>query len=185
MKKLIFSGIAFLALALIVSCSQDTEMSNVAADEIESPYYAAPEYLSRASYWDGVIGEEVNGQYVITADTLAIKADFEEVLANQGRATTLQEIFIEGQTAVNDPTSKAYFLMGIDKNGITIATMLEKQDFKFFLRTDNGFAKTVTCEGCLTGCNLAYMVINGKSVPYCNENGCSTYNCTKSESEFN
>lgn len=174
----------FTIILTATACSNDAtiqdEPSSANVLSEESQYNEK----SREYYWQGTIGEVIDGNFVITADEALLKADLEEVLANEGRPTTLQELYIEGQVADNDPLDKGYFLLGVDKAGITIGLMLERTGSAFQLMTDNGFTNTVTCEGCVSGCNLRYLNIDGKKVPYCQENGCSEYDCSKSESSF-
>jgi hypothetical protein len=187
MKNSLLKATAFIAATLVVTgCSNDTNDAGINSGNsaaVLSEEQVA-EDMNRAYYWQTDIGQEVDGEYIITADVNLLKADLEEVLANEGRATTLQDIFITGMVADNDPTDKGYFLIGSDKNGQTISLQLEKQDTKFILYNDNGFVKTVSCDGCVSGCNLSYLLINGKRVAYCQENGCSEYDCSKSESSF-
>ncbi|MBF01164.1 hypothetical protein [Flavobacterium coralii] len=187
MKNYLLKTTAFFAVALTATgCSNDATVSDMYMNNSTSVLSdeQVAEDMNRAYYWQSEIGEEVNGEYIITADVNLLKADLEAVLANEGRPTTLQDVFITGMIADNDPTDKGFFLIGSDKNGQTISLQLEKVDTKFILYSDNGFVKTVSCDGCVSGCNLSYLLINGKRVAYCQENGCSEYDCSKSESSF-
>lgn len=184
-RRLLKTTMAICILALTTSCTEDAanDYKNSESTNIDGDYTAF-EKSSRPDYWDGVIGEDINGTYVITIDETLVKKDLEEALKRTGKTTTLQTVEIVSKTASNDGSDIAFFLIGYDNKGITISLMLDKRNNTFLLYNNNGFVKTVTCEGCISGCNLQYLKVNGQRVAYCNENGC-VYDCSKTESEFN
>lgn len=185
-RKLLNTTAIICFLGVLIGCTEDaaTDSINDNATEFNTNNAAAYEKSSRPDYWDGVIGEEVGGDYIITVDEELIKKDFEDALMRANKTTTIENVAIVAKTASNDDNDKAHFLIGTDNKGLTIGLMLSKTGSSFILFKDNGFVKTVTCEGCISGCNLQYLTVNGQRVAYCNENGC-VYNCSKTESEFN
>lgn len=175
MKKILLTTISCMALLLIASCSEDTEISTQTDN-------TSAEFLNRGSNdWGGEIGIERDGRYYITADEAALRADLEEILSQQGITTTLEELTIVEKRLVNSPFEVAYVLLGVDLQNRSVGVQLTKQLSKFVLSELEPVA--TSCSGCPTGCNLSYLLIDGKKVPYCNENGCGL-DCTKSETNL-
>ena len=183
MKKITLKIVAcLLFIAFLGACSN--EDNNIIEDTATGHAFAT---AARSSLWDGIIGtSNGNSTYIITADRSAILADFEDVLRTEGTATSLQSLQIIKKVATNDPTDSAFMLIGTDNIGISIGVMLSLDNGKFYLANPSpgaGAASSVSCRGCTTGCNLEYVKMSGKKVPYCNENGCGEF-CTKSETSF-
>jgi len=174
MKKTILKSLALLLfIAIIGSCSNEENIDSSASKS---------NLAARASVWDGPIGVyKGKNKYQITADTSVIIADFENTLEASGNKTTLQTLDIVKKAAVNDDTSEAYMLVASDNAGTSIGVMLLiKSNNFYFDGGGSGGGTTTICRGCATGCNLSYLLVDGKKFPYCNENGCGEY-CTKSE----
>lgn len=175
MKKNILKSLTLLLLIFTASCSDDTE-AVIMNDE------AAQEFTKKngtESVWDGVIGEERDGAYEITADINVLKQSLEDILKIQESPTTLTSLSIQEKISVNDPSVTNYMLIGSDGNGISIGVPLTKSVINGFtpvFNASNNLRVSISCRGCAEGCNLQYMTIHGKHYPYCNENGCY-YNC--------
>lgn len=169
MKKLLLS-LTCITIAMLSSCSSDSAISTTEDNSTQ--------YANRSTAWDGVIGVESDGKFYVTADEIALRADLEAILDEQGHKTSLGQLSIVEKTIINAPLQKAYILIGTDKENRSIGVSLSLLSQQFVL--DNSLAMATSCTGCAQGCNLQYLLIDGKKVPYCNENGCD-YNCTKSE----
>jgi hypothetical protein len=136
---------------------------------------------------DGVIGIERGSEYVITADANALTAALEDILESQGQPVTIKALEIRKLIASNNTNSEGLMLIGSTGNlgdrSTSIGIMLTKRPGGLYISdSPNGGPRTSTsCTGCAEGCNLMYYDINGRKVPYCQENGCPTYNCKKSE----
>jgi len=172
MKKL-FTLLA-LSMLFLVSCSEDSavEYNN------ESSVAGTSNLAARSAAWNGVIGIEENGVYKITADAAALKADLEDILRSQGYSVTLQSLKIVEKHAGNNTADIGYMLVGADMQRTSIGLFLVKQNNQF---SDMNGPRT-TCSGCPQGCNLSYLLIDGKKIAYCNENGCD-YDCTQSTAD--
>lgn len=182
MKSIIIKSLSCLLLvASLWSCSSDAALQ----EEVNA---SSRENFTKknGSVWQGVIGEDRNGVYVITADTNALKLYLESLLKKDGQNVTIETLAIEKKTSGNNPADSAFMLIGssrsIGGNSTSIGLMLSLARYNFTVSAE---PRTSTmCRGCTDGCNLSYYNINGKRVPYCNENGCSSYNCEKSEIEM-
>ena len=171
MKKLLLSGIACFAITFFAACSSDSAVSTSEDNAVET--------ANRSTEWEGQIGADNRGQYIITADEAVLRADLEAILAEQGINTTLGRLTIIEKAVVNAPEEVAYMLIGSDATGRSVGVPLKKQDLSFSLDEPVNTVAT-SCSGCTSGCNLQYYLVDGKKYPYCNENGC-IYDCTKSE----
>lgn len=186
MKSIITKSCScFLLLLTIWACSSDP----VLQEEVNSS--SRENFIQKSGgVWNGIVGQEINGQYVVTADQGALKVYLQNILKREGISVSLQTIQIEKKIADNNPLDTAFMLIGstsgIGNRDTSIGIMLTQGSSGFFISpTLNGGPQTSTsCRGCTSGCNLSYYTINGKKVPYCNENGCSIYNCEKSETEL-
>ncbi len=184
MKKTILKTVsALFMVALVASCSTDAENEVVVNDNAAGEEFST----ARGNVWDGVIGEEgAPGVYEVTADENALLDDLEDVLSKEGIPTNLRDLQIVEKTASNDPNDRGFFLIGSDYQGTSIGVMLDKNaSGEFYMSTGSkGLSSTSTsCRGCATGCNLSYLTVDGKKVPFCNENGCIN-DCEKSESNY-
>ena len=187
MKKVFLKSLTcLLFLATMISCSTDSttqEPSNKSTTNSINK--------KSNSIWEGVIGIEEYGKYKITADEKALMSYLEYLMDQEGDDVTLEEINIVKQTATNDPTDTAYLLIASGRSGggglpeaVNIGLVLAKEQNTFYIGAglDTGDPIIVTsCRGCSYGCNLRYYTIGKHQVPYCDENGCSRYNCTKRE----
>jgi hypothetical protein len=180
MKKILLKSIACLSLLILIgSCSND---ENTAVDLNESASKSVTQ--KKASYWDGVLGvDRGSGVYQITVDPALIIADFENILQTQGTPASLNSLNIVRKVAANNSLDSGYMMIGSSSSGTSIGVMLQQNGNSFYLDPGTGGQKTTTCRGCATGCNLEYYNIDGKKIPYCNENGC-IYDCTKIETTF-
>lgn len=176
MKKLLPYVLCFFAVMLAASCSEESEITTNADN---GDQFRSRNASWRNSAWDGIIGIERGGEYFVTADENALKADLETVLLEQGMDTEIVHLSIVAQRVVNDPSETAYVLLGRDLNNRSIGVLLDRQSNGFVL-LEPLLTVATSCSGCSSGCNLQYLLIDGKKVPYCNENGC-VYDCTKSE----
>lgn len=185
MKKSTLKQLQLFLLLLLVAVSCSTEDTKTPSEEANLKNNdVATAVAQQGSYWNGPIAEEKNGQYIFIVDTLLIKSDLEVVLNDMGFQTSIQELDIVDKVATNDSLSKTPFLIGKDNNGVTIARMLKKVNYNLQVqRNDLNMMVNITCTGCIDGCNIDYLHINGKSVPYCNENGCSRYDCSETRSD--
>ncbi|OYQ43803.1 hypothetical protein CHU92_02950 [Flavobacterium cyanobacteriorum] len=184
MKKNITKGISFLFIAaMIISCSQEstaTDESVVVAGDNPVQNYA------RGSVWDDVLGiDNQDGTFSIVPDKQLLLKDMQDILDKGGMPTTLVDIIIVEKSAVNNPSDKALMIVGLDNQGTSIGIWLRRaQQESFELVLDKTFDLiAIACRGCTDGCNLQYLTIDGKKVPYCNENGCMI-DCDKLESSF-
>lgn len=177
MKKITLFFVAF-TMFFAVGCSDEnpTEINNIQETSEDLHRLAG-----RGTIWDGEIGVENNGLYKITADEEILKADLEKILREEGKSVTLQTLDIRKLTASNDINDSAYLLIATDAARISIGVFLrlDRSVFTF----DNSYVSSASCEGCPQGCNLNYLIIDGKRVPFCNEMGCM-YDCTKTETGF-
>lgn len=187
MKKVFLKSLTcLLFLATLISCSSDSVTQETSNKSVNNSINK-----KSGSIWEGVIGVERDGEYVITADQDALMSYFEYLLKEEGDIVEFDEIKIVKQTATNDPTDSAYMLIASSgKTGgglpeaVNIAVILTKGLNGFYLGAglEVGDPIIVTsCRGCSYGCNLRYYTIGKHQVPYCDENGCSRYNCTKRE----
>lgn len=185
MKKFFLKSLTcLLFLTTMISCSTD----NVTQEQSNE---TSRDNLNKkgGSIWEGVIGVERDGQYVITADKEALMSYLEYLMKQDGDVVEFDTIDIEKLTATNDPANTAFMLIANGRVGglpetISTSIILTKGQFGFYLGAglDVGDPITVTsCKGCSYGCNLRYYTIGKNQVPYCDENGCSRYNCTKRE----
>ncbi|MGV3460405.1 MAG: hypothetical protein ACO1N9_08130 [Flavobacterium sp.] len=174
MKKLLLSALAIVSLAAYTACSSDSAIDNTQDNTTE--------YAYRNNAWEGEIGIERDGEYVITAHEPSLRADLEALLAEQGMETTLGTLTIIEKRLTNSTTEFAYVLIGTDAYNRTVGVSLTKSNKSLALE-DPLTTVATTCSGCAQGCNLQYLLIDGQKVPYCNENGCD-YDCTKSESSL-
>lgn len=190
MKKVFLKILTcLLFLATLISCSSDSD--GVTQEQSSNKLTNNSINKKTGSIWEGIIGIERDGEYVITADQDALMSYFEYLMKEEGDIVELEEIKIEKQTATNDPNNTAYMLIAsAGKSGgglpeaVNIAVILVKGPNGFYLGAglEVGDPIIVTsCRGCSYGCNLRYYTIGKHQVPYCDENGCSRYNCTKRE----
>lgn len=181
MKSIIIKSLSCLLLLVTLwSCSSDSALQ----EEVNA---ASRENFTKknGAIWKGVIGEDRNGVYVITADPNALKSYLEDLLRKDGQNVVLDTLTIEKKIATNNPGDSAYMLIGSRGSGsmsVSIGVMLTLNRYNFSMSTEP--RTSTSCRGCAEGCNLSYYTINGKKVPYCNENGCSSFNCEKSEIEL-
>ena len=179
MKKLLQFLSMLLVCVVFTSCTEEPNASVQMNDD-------ASDFVAKTTTpWDGIIGVEKDGKFEITADQNFLKADLEKTLQDQGTPTRLVTLSINQKTATNNSSDVGYMLIGSDNNGISIGVFLEKSfsqpnnSHVFTIDRTSNFTRT-SCRGCAQGCNLQYMTIDGKRIPYCNENGCY-YNCDKVE----
>lgn len=187
MKKIFLKSLAcLLFLATMTSCSTDNTTQEVSNKSTTNSINK-----KNGSIWEGVIGVEENGKYLITADKKALMSYLEYLMDQEGDDVTLDDINIVKQTATNDPNDTAYLLIASGRSGgggipeaVSVGMILRGQNV-FYLDGNidsGGDPITVTsCRGCSYGCNLRYYTIGKHQVPYCDENGCSRYNCVKRE----
>ncbi|RZJ64097.1 MAG: hypothetical protein EOO45_19245, partial [Flavobacterium sp.] len=169
MKKIILTAISCMLLAL-TSCSEDT---TTFSDTQESTNGISGNAY-RSGLLNGVVGEVINGEMVVTADKAVLLKDFEEMLYADGISTTLKTIEIVKKVAENDESDSAFMLVASDKDGLSIGLWLTLNNNMFSRDRDlgTGDGTGTVCRGCATGCNLSYLKIDGKRIAYCNENGC-------------
>ncbi|WP_116786897.1 hypothetical protein [Flavobacterium psychrotrophum] len=182
MKNTLLKITAVLAIIFLIgACSTDeTSVKNDAQQN--------GTLLAKGSIWEGALGT-VNsvGQTKFAVNKNLLLADFESILADQGEPTDLTDIFFELKKNETDPDDQTYVLIGTNGGGTSIGVMLKAVgasslylDDANFSSVSEGFTST-TCRGCATGCNMAFIRLQGKKVFYCNENGCGEF-CTKNES---
>ena len=183
MKKITLSAAFVLLLSAIafVGCSEDntpldTESASAAASNPSSSMFM------RGSLWAGEVGQydELTNTYIITGDKEGYKEAFMFVLRDQGyEDVVIESLEILEKTSFNYPDDKGYMLVASDNKGTSIGVNLDRRSLSFVMEDPNAVSYT-TCRGCATGCNLQFITVNGKKVPFCNENGC-VYDCEKSE----
>ena len=181
MKKFILKSAACLfLLGLAWSCSSEND---VIIDQTSGKDFQQ----KNGSIWEGVIGIERDGEYIITADRNALLADLENTLEQDGHPVKLVSINIERKFAANDPGDMTYFLIAgtgeIGSESTSIGKLLVKNGNGFSIRPsfDGGssdIGKTYGCRGCGTGCFLEYYIVDGHYVPYCDRAGCGS-DCVK------
>lgn len=176
MKKFFLFFVAF-TMFFAVGCSEENATDINTQESSEDIHRLA----GRGTVWDGEIGVIDNEVYKITADQEALKADLQAILNEEGKTTELQALEIKKLIADNDSKDSAYMLIGSDGARTSIGVFLVAQGPSLYF--DTTFVSSVSCDGCPQGCNLNYLIIEGKRVPFCNEMGCM-YDCTKTESGF-
>lgn len=186
MKKIILPTLSCLFfLGMITGCSNET---STAMQEQELQNENVSDGLGftfrGGSIWDGEIGiSHGNGSYEITADETVLLETMGTLLKDMDIETTLVTIEISEKAALNDPLDKGYLLIAGDNAGVSIGVMLELTNNQLMLASrDRDLSGATSCVGCAQGCNLSYLLIDGKKVPYCNENGC-IYDCTQKETK--
>lgn len=181
MKKITLSAAFVLVLFAIafVGCSED----NVPLDTENSASAATPSSMfMRGSLWAGEIGhyDEATGACTITGDKEAYKEAFMGILREQGYTdVVIESLEILEKTSFTDPNDKGYMMVASDNKGTSIGVVLDRRSLSLVMEDPSAVSFT-TCRGCATGCNLQFITVNGKKVPFCNENGC-VYDCEKSE----
>ncbi|KGO94157.1 hypothetical protein [Flavobacterium subsaxonicum] len=172
MKKTILKSLAGLfTILLMVSCS--TEETSVMPDENAAvTTSAAPssnQLTARGSFWSGKIAEiDANGNAQFVINPQLIIDDFEAQLRDKGAFTDLTSVVIEKQAADNDPSDVGYIVIATDGNGFSMGTILERTGYSL----SDGDGTTVGCRGCVDGCNLRYLLVDGHKFPYCREGNC-------------
>lgn len=180
-KKTFFKSIfsLFLLVAVVIACSDDTAMHELNNENNTNTTQA--EFEARGSYWDGIIAyDRGNGNYEFAVDPQLLMDDMEDSLADKGITTTLLSLTIVEKTATNDPNNHGHMLIGTDHAGVSIGYILELENsaFRIGKSLGSGTDKGISCKGCTDGCNIMYFThADGTKSPYCNENGCSTYDC--------
>lgn len=176
MKTFLKTLACSVTMLFAVSCSND---NNDAAVAFNQKNLDAAADATAVSVWDGEIGALRNGIYVITADEAQLMAELQDTLNKKGNKELLETLEILEKHDVNNPSDTAYMLIASNSKGTSIGVLLKAAGSSQSLQLDNdlGF-KATSCTGCVSGCNLSYLKIDGKNVPYCNENGC-IYDCTQ------
>ena len=176
MKKIIFKSLCFLLfVAFVASCSsEDNDMQRDTSNA-----------QAEATVLRGRLGVERNGIAVLTADKVMLIKKLEAAALKGGDKISLTNIEIVRKTATNDGRVTLYMIVGTDDEGVSVGMpVAHKRDGFYFDPIagggNDGGTTTVVCRGCATGCNLEFLLVQGKKLPYCNENGCGVY-CTKKE----
>jgi hypothetical protein len=181
MKKILLQSVLFLSVLVAASCSSEENTTDFNDAAVNTASEDINGLAAKSSIWDGEIGVDDKGTFVITANESILLADMQDVLKKQGNPAILETIEIVEKIVINNPSEKGYMIVASDKVGTSVGVPLLKSTNIF--RLDRTFRNATTCTGCAQGCNLSYLNIDGKRIPYCNENGC-TYNCTKGETSF-
>ena len=181
MKKNLLKAILFVMFAVFaVSCTD--EQSSIEMNENNKEF----NLKATGSVWDGVIGVEQNGQYVITVPKERLLTEMQQIVKSLGYDDQLTDATISKLTATNNPSVDAFMLIGTasnsSKNFSTGIMLVQNSSFQFTVDRHFGGAST-TCTGCASGCNLRFLTEGTQKIPYCEENGC-TYNCVKGEATF-
>ena len=186
MKKNLLKSIACaFAVVLMASCStEETDTivpQNPQASSVkDSGTDGVTPSTARGSVWAGTIATlDAAGNATFTVDPELIIDDFNVSLRAQGVQAQVTTVAIEEKTATNDPTVKAYMVIGSDGNGTSIGAMLQRGGNGLSLDSEAG-DKNVSCRGCATGCNMSFLIVSGHKYPYCNENGCGAF-CERRE----
>lgn len=186
MKRTVLNSIAsLLFIAAVTACSSESavDLTNDTTDVTTQE----PDRQNRSAAWDGIIGiDRGNDVYEITADKHELLADLQATYREEGGTGELETLEIVKKTALNDAYDNGYLLISGDGKGVAIGVMLVREESTGVLKPDYTFTspgggpsfKGVSCWGCATGCNLEYLLIDGKKVPICNENGCVA-DCTR------
>jgi hypothetical protein len=185
-KNLLKTSAFFVLVALMASCNSDEATINTTAIVPQIEASADTPSTARGTFWSAAIGEiNPDGSATITADTVTITADLEEILDSEGNTTTLTAVKIIKKVNVNDASNATYALVGTNSTGISIGVFLLANNGYVYL--DDGYGNTggneiysTTCRGCADGCNLMYITVGGKKVFYCDENVCGNF-CSKNE----
>lgn len=180
-KNLLTTAFAVLLAILMGSCSSD---ETLVQNTTQSAAANNSSLTARGSFWGGRLAVvNSDGSTTFTVDPNSIKADLEELMANNNQATTLQTVFITKKININDSNDSTYVLIGGDNVGTSIGVMLSQSNGGLYFESSDGLGfegslSGTTCRGCSFGCFLEYVKIQGKKAFYCDSAGCGEF-CTK------
>ncbi|TRW26407.1 hypothetical protein FMM05_03235 [Flavobacterium zepuense] len=186
MKKNLLKTLACaFAIALMASCStEETDtivpQSPQSTSVKDSGTDGVTPSTARGDVWAGTIATiDANGNVTFSVDPELLIDDLNVSLRQQGVQAEVTTVAIEEKTATNDPSVKAYMVIGSDGNGTSIGVLLQRGGSSLSVDSEEG-DKNVSCRGCATGCNMSFLIVSGHKYPYCNENGCGAF-CERKE----